>query len=279
MSLKSTIGRIVQKLPRWAGDAIPSLSARMLALLFTRPMSRAPSARETGWMAASTPSRLSFEGGRLVVHTWGDGPVVLLVHGWSGNASQLGLYAEPLVALGFRVVAFDGPAHGSSDGRLSSLPQFARAIREVADQVGPVSAIVAHSLGSAATTLALSDGLDAERVVYLAPPEDLPGYLARLGRRIGFGPDIAVRAQRLLEARFGAPFEQARGRHLAPSMTARLLAFHDARDREVPHAEGQLLVDRWPGARLVTTDGLGHNRILADPGVADQAVAFAGGLE
>ena len=156
----------------------------------------------------------------------------------------------------------------------SNLPELATAVQRVAEARGPITAILAHSLGTAATTLALSRGVDARRVVYLAPPEDLPRYLARLAARIGFGEDIAPRAQRRLERHFDLPFEQARGGHLAPSLRVPLLVFHDERDHEVPVDEGRNLVARWPGARLRTTHGLGHNRIVRDPAVVEEALAF-----
>ena len=45
----------------------------------------------------------------------------------------------------------------------------------------------------------------------------------------------------------------------------------DLDDVEVPYREGQLLAHAWPGARLVTTAGLGHRRILRDARVVGEA--------
>ena len=59
---------------------------------------------------------------------WGAGPSVLLVHGWEGRGAQLGALVDPLVAAGYRVVALDGPAHGDSPGRLSTLALPAHAV-------------------------------------------------------------------------------------------------------------------------------------------------------
>ena len=54
---------------------------------------------------------------------------------------------------------------------------------------------------------------------------------------------------------------------------------HDQDDREVPLPHGERLAAAWPGARLVTTTGLGHRRILRDPAVLDAVVAeLAAGL-
>ena len=53
-----------------------------------------------------------------------------------------------------------------------------------------------------------------------------------------------------------------------------LLVFHDHDDREVPFAHGDRLAATWPDAELRTTEGLGHRRILRDPDVLAEAVAF-----
>ncbi len=210
----------------------------------------------------------------MALYTWGEGPTVLLAHGWAGRASQMAVYADPLVRRGFRVVAFDAPAHGRSDGTHTVLPEFVTAIERVAEAVGPLHAVIAHSLGAAATTMALARGVQAERVVFIAPPERPVNYLDRAAQMLGFSPAIARRTQRRLERRYGVEFDDARGSVLARSLRIPMLAIHDEHDAEVPHAEGRRLTDAWPGARLMTVHDLGHRRIVRDDGVVRAAVDF-----
>ncbi|HEX2123879.1 MAG TPA: alpha/beta hydrolase [Thermoanaerobaculia bacterium] len=49
---------------------------------------------------------------------------------------------------------------------------------------------------------------------------------------------------------------------------------HDRNDREVPWQEGSDAARAIPNAELVTVEGLGHRRILADAGVIARVVAF-----
>ncbi|NLF05339.1 MAG: TetR family transcriptional regulator, partial [Actinomycetales bacterium] len=42
------------------------------------------------------------------------------------------------------------------------------------------------------------------------------------------------------------------------------LVVHDRRDKETSFAVGERLAHAWPTADLLATDGLGHQRILAD---------------
>ncbi len=45
----------------------------------------------------------------------------------------------------------------------------------------------------------------------------------------------------------------------------------------VPWAQGEKFARLWPGARLLTTEGLGHNRILQADSVWRAAVDFISG--
>lgn len=285
MSEKSTIVRIIKTLAPVTSAVAPTLAARVLERLFLTPMRRRAHPREQAWMSSAQRTTVRFDATRTMpIYMWrpdgagastaSDGPTVLLVHGWSGRGSQLGAYVAPLLERGYRVVTFDAPAHGNAEGRRSSLPELALVIERVVDVIGPVHGIIAHSMGAAATTVALSRGVEAERVVYLAPPEHLSGYLYRMATWLGFSTDIVVSVQRRVEQRFDLPFEDARGSTIAPLLRVPLLVVHDREDPEVPYEEGDFLVSCWPGATLLSTQGLGHHRIVRDEAVVDAAVRF-----
>ncbi len=188
MTINSTTVRIINTLARISTTLSPYLAARWLEHLFLSPSRWTTPPREVAWISTAQRSSVCFDETRkLPLFTWGSGPTVLLVHGWSGRGSQMGAFAEPLVKLGFRVVTFDAPGHGIADGRLSGLSEIAIAIERVASRVGPLHAIVAHSVGTAAATIALSRGLSVERLVYIAPPENPGDHLYRAARFLGFG--------------------------------------------------------------------------------------------
>jgi pimeloyl-ACP methyl ester carboxylesterase len=208
-------------------------------------------------------------GVRLAAWEWGpaSGPTVLLAHGWNGRGRQLAAIARAVAARGYRAVTFDMPGHGASGGRLASIPRMAEAISTVSAATGGAEAIVAHSLGAVAATYALSRGLPARRAVFIAPPVSPARWIDHFSRIVGL-PDTSKRQlRRNVEARAGVPASDLDPLALAPGLGAELLVVHDADDREVPLAAGTALAEAWPGARLVVTAGLGHNRLLADRGV------------
>lgn len=254
----------------------PGIAERLALRLFMTPARTLPRAVPALLGVRARQMTLASSPYRLRVWSWGNGPTVLLVHGWSGQASQWVPFAEALVAAGYRVVAPDLPAHGFSSGRRTTLPDFVRAVRTVATHAGPLHGVIAHSLGATASTLALAAGMDAGRVVLIAPPADVPYYLRRLGALIGLPPERQPSLERRVMRRAGVSLESLNLRRVAPQLTVPALIVHSRSDREVPFSHGADLAQAWPGAALVALEGNSHTRVLAAPGVIALAVGFLG---
>jgi pimeloyl-ACP methyl ester carboxylesterase len=266
--------RLLRLLFRGLSRVSPAAAAALAMVLFRRPPRRRDSAEERDALAKAERLFLSLDGKPLAAWRWGHGPAVLLVHGWGSRGSRLVSFVVPLTEAGYSVVALDAPGHGASAGRLSSLPQFIAAIETVARHVGSVEGIVAHSMGGAATTLAMARGLPVRRVVFLAPAADPAGYSERFAEVLGLTPDVLGRMKQSIERRFGTPWDDFDVLRAAWKMTAPLLVFHDRDDRDVAWTDGEAIAAAWPGAELVSTAGLGHRRIVHDPEVVARAVAF-----
>jgi len=247
------------------------------ALFFTPPRPRkSRAALPAGAQRLDVQTRY----GRVAAWSWGSGPVVYLVHGWGGRAEQLGAFVAPLVGRGFRVIAMDGPGHGESSGRRTSGVEIGRALAEVAAQCGPARGVIAHSLGAAAATFAVREGLAVERLAFVGPPADPLTWVARFGRQLGLGAAVMAEMRRHSERRIQArwddlPLVPLRGLPNPPP----LLVVHDRDDREVRSADGAAIAAAWPGARLLETEGLGHRRVLRDPAVVGTVAAFLAGDE
>ena len=64
---------------------------------------------------------------------------------------------------------------------------------------------------------------------------------------------------------------------LAPRLKTPALVMHDHGDSFVPWSQGAALARAWPGARLLTTKGFGHGRILESETALRAAVEFIAG--
>jgi pimeloyl-ACP methyl ester carboxylesterase len=214
-------------------------------------------------------------------HAWGTGPAVYLVHGWGGRGSQLAAYVEPLVAAGFRVVMFDAPAHGDSEagpagpGRTHGV-EFGRALDAAFARFGPAEAVIAHSLGTVSTYLTLRYGwLSTRRLVLLAPMVSAAPLFDQFQRALGFGSRTRRAFDRLVDEFVGIPVEEFDAVYQAAQVDpVPTLVVHDRGDRQTPYADAVRLVGSLPDARLVTTDGLGHRRILKDAAVVREVLTF-----
>ena len=209
---------------------------------------------------------------RIATWTWGDGPRVLLAHGWEGTARDMVQIALALAERGRSVTVFDMPAHGASTGRTTTLPEMALAIGAVARATAMPAAVVGHSLGAAAAVLALRDGLGASSAALLAPPAEPSLFVRRLADVLGLSEARYAGLVGQLERRAGTGIHQIYSATAAHALTARALILHDPADRQVPFSHGEELADAWRGATLHAVAGLGHRRVLYDPAAVQRVV-------
>ena len=257
-----------------ASSFAPGAAARVARKLFFTPRRARLRDAEREVLARGEVFSLSVGEDRVAGRAWGQGPTVLLAHGWGGHSGQMTSFVEPVVAAGFRAVALDLPGHGESAGSVSSLVHFAAALTRAAALFGPVHGLVAHSVGAAGGTYALSCGLVVERAVFFAPPAGFQSFWARFRAGVGVSQEVLERMLHDAEGWLNVRFDGIAPVDLAPRMTAPLLVFHDPDDGEVPFEEGAALARLWPGAELRPAGGLGHLRILRDERCVAEAVRF-----
>lgn len=255
--------------------AAPRAAERQAALLFCFPR------RRTHLDVPVVPSgareqAVPLGGKQIASWTWGEGPRVLLAHGWEGTARDMVPIAKRLVDVGWSVTIFDMPAHGRSTGSTTTLPEMADAVGAVARATSAPVAIVGHSLGAAAAVLALRAGLGASTAALLAPAVEPSMFIRRLADLLGFSNHRFEGLVRQIEKRAGVALHTIDGAVAARSLSADALILHDPADRQVPFSHGQALAEAWHGARLHPVTGLGHRRLLYEPGVVQCVVEHIG---
>ncbi len=243
---------------RLSGAVAPVLAARFASYLWFRPQRHRPPAREQALLARAQHVPMHHAVKRIAVYHWGKGPAVMLVHGWSGRGAQLGEFVEPLVAAGYRAVAFDAPAHGRSGGRDTTLLEISDVILRLASDFGPVQ-----------------QQRFARRVVAFSTPATLEGLVEKFAGSLALSPRTVQILRDMLVQRFGQDvWTRFSVQNMARSIGLPALVIHDRDDRDVPWQEGEAVARAWPHARFLRTEGLGHRRILRDPEVIDRVVRF-----
>ncbi len=271
LTVRRRVARARQHLARTLLRAAELLSPRLAAaLLFQmarRPPRRRIDAASRAALADAARFSVVLNDHAIQVYSWGAGPIALCVHGWGGRAAQMTPFVAPLLRAGYRVVAFDAPAHGASAGKVSDPIAFIRAIDAVLQSVGPVKVAIGHSLGAAAALLATREGsLRPDRLVLLGGYAHFDLVLHKLQALFAVSRPVLERA---INRWFGQHEHPADSDRLSPLDALRLLEcptliLHDHDDEVVPvsHAE-QLFAAARAGA-ILRTRGLGHHSILND---------------
>ena len=262
---------------RTVGRMAPGTAARWAEELFFRPRKAPTRAHEEEFLTSGRRFSFATARGELAAWSWGQGPTVLLVHGWSSRAARFRVIAPPLVEAGFRVIAYDHPAHGASPGRRTSLVEVSATLLEVARQTGPLHAAVGHSLGGAAIAVALSRGLELNRVALIAPFAAPPDFVDRFALLVDLPSQARDQMRDNIERRFRMRFGDLYVPTLARGLSTPALVIHDLHDTDIPFADGEAIARAWPGAELVQTKGLGHHAIMRDQAVAARVARFIAG--
>jgi pimeloyl-ACP methyl ester carboxylesterase len=203
----------------------------------------------------------------------GTGPAVLLVHGWEGQPEDFAFLFPVLVEAGFRVVAFDLPAHGASDGVMASIPVCATSLLRIEEITGAPHAVIGHSVGALAVVRAAEMGLAADRLVLIAAPARYECYARTFAAEAGLDNRETEEMIRILEA-MNANVRRISIPEIAPRLTQPALFLHSKDDRVVPISDGVESARVWRGARWLEFDGLGHRRILRASVVHEAILKF-----
>lgn len=261
--------------------ALCRVAPAVAAQLAYRQLARPPRAEVREWQQAvrrqATLRKLRFGPGELAVYEWGQGPAILMVHGWGSHATHMGKMIAPLVNAGFRVVAFDAPAHGASSGGSTDLVQFAAAIAAVAADAGPLHCVLAHSFGASMAMYAWRDwGVEAEKMVLISSFDHCNWFIEAFGQHVGLTPEVLSRVRLMLVRLYGGRLDWSRMSvvDMARATDFPVLVIHDENDEEIPVEHSLAIAGALPRPQLKVTSGLGHHLVVRNVGVAGEIVRF-----
>ncbi|NEA37202.1 alpha/beta hydrolase [Streptomyces sp. SID13031] len=212
----------------------------------------------------------------VVTYAWGDGErPVLLVHGWRSRASRYYAFAERLLELGYSPVSYDAPGHGDTALPAGTILDHQRIIQGLEQRHGAFEGVIAHSLGVPFALYALREGVAARRVVTISGPANF-GYLVdAFCRELELGPKVNGTLRKAIERGLFDGDETIWTRYSVSAGEVELLAIHNDEDDVVDPAQApKLLAQYGPKAHFLQTNGLGHRRIMIDPEVITEAVAY-----
>lgn len=288
MSMVSTIVRLCFQVTSLIA---PSLAGWGAFKLFIRPMSRPKKlhhqmqAQIDATLAQAESRLIETSIGQVMLHHWrAEGsnlkpePRVLLLHGWTSRSDYMLNYVPLLLAQGISCYAMDFPAHGRSPGKTVQYWQAVAAIQEVQWQIGPLLAQIGHSFGGAMSMMATRapDGEPCQsapqHMVLVAAPASLAAPAQFASQKLGLSKAARKYFQQYLAATDERDFKDLSCASLRQFWSGRMTIVHDEGDTEVGYQNALEIKSAYPTAELITTQGLGHRRILRDPDIIEQIV-------
>lgn len=269
-SLK-TVRKWYPRLERFA----PPVAGFIAKKLFFSPLRYETPQKEKEMEAKARKFKFWYKEFELQAYEWGaHGPVVILLHGWSGRATQLGAFVGPLLTAGFRVVAFDAPGHHASPGKYSDLVHFSESVTVLANHYKNVHTVIGHSMGGAAALYAMQNGLQLEKLVTIGSPSIASDIIKNFTLIINGSEKAGKVITDHIKKRYGKPFDQFSGQVTGKDAQIPVLVIHDENDSEVSVRSAHAFMPVLKQGQFMITKGLGHTRILRDVGVIERAVSF-----
>jgi len=231
----------------------------------------------------------------------GDGPPVILVHGWCLSA-KIWMYLAERLAVRHRVLVPDLPGFGRSDGLAGpfTLERHADALSDLIEELGlrrPI--LVGFAYGAAAVMILAGrgGGPDLGGIVAIGTPSaaeapydrmpramrrDWPDFAERSAHAICKQPQSAATLRWLAEIFGSTPLPTALATvaelgafepvAVAPAIRVPALFLHGAEDDIVPVAVSKRCAELVPGAQLHVLEESGHFPVLDQPARLAEAV-------
>jgi pimeloyl-ACP methyl ester carboxylesterase len=255
----------------------PSLAAKFASKLFRTPIKFKVPSRELHMVNNTLKKTLYIPAIKknIVTYHYGDSTkTILLVHGWSGRGTQLVKIADALIAQDYKVLTFDAPAHGNSEGKTTMMNEFIDSIKALENEFGFFEAAIGHSLGGIALLNAVKDGLNIKKLVTIGAGNSITEICDLFINNMQLKPKISVLMKNKFDALFDDDIENYSSFKAAGDVKIPVLLIHDYDDDEIPIKVVDEICKELDNASTYITNELGHRKILGDENTIKRIVTF-----
>ena len=255
----------------------PYLAMRLAAFFFAKPYRYQPMERETPVLSQAQKSFVYIQGldkNVFCYHWQGKGTKIMLMHGWSGRATNFFKIIEKLIHLDCDIYAFDAPAHGKSRGVTTNLPEFILTLETLLNLWGPFEALLGHSGGGFSSAHVCANYTEIKKLILISPFDKSMDLFENYFDLIGLGKKARKLMLDYFFTKTNKKISEFSTTFSARSIQANTLVIHDENDSEVALSNSVNIYKNLKNGRLIITKGLGHRRILRDDRVVDQIFNF-----
>jgi len=255
----------------------PVLATKYVRFLFQKPIKHKTPDAEKTWQESADISYIAVPEieKNIAVYRWGNsGKKALLVHGWSGRATQMFKIIEALLNNGYEVISFDAPAHGLSSGKATMMPEFIKTIETVAETFGPFELGIGHSMGGIALLNVQARKPVFKKLVIIGAPDSIYNIFHNFVKMLELKPLVAEKLISVFEKITGKSIYDFHGSAQTKKIKEPVMIVHDENDKEVSINDAINNYKQLKKGVLLKTKGLGHNRIMKNQEVVDKILEF-----
>jgi pimeloyl-ACP methyl ester carboxylesterase len=206
-----------------------------------------------------------------------NGKTVLICHGYASYFYKFDQYVQPLLKQGFRVIGFDAPAHGQSEGKYINVIVYKDAIEHIIRVCGPIDHFMGHSLGG--ITLAMIaetiSNPKEHKFVLIAPATKTTTTFESYFNMMHFSEAVREGFLNELGKQTNLPVSYFEADRAIEKYKGEILWVHDQGDRVCPYQDLVNFKNNAPeNIKFLITNGLGHNKVYKTPDIIDKIVAF-----
>ncbi|AGC75556.1 putative hydrolase [Nonlabens dokdonensis DSW-6] len=249
-------------------------SADLALRVFSVPRKGNILPHQKSFLSTARTQKIAFEDGLFMLYHWkGNGPTVLLNHGWESNSFRWKYLIEPLQELDYNIISIDAPAHGGSDGTLFTAVKYSRIIKDTIELYQP-KIVIAHSVGAMATIFQESQKPHPfiEKFVFLGSPNRLEVIMRGYQELTSFNNSVYESLNKSLKAKFGYHIEEFNAANFAKKIKVPALIVHNPDDLIVPFQAMEEIAAAMPFATTYTSQTGGHSLYTQE--VIDRVIEF-----
>lgn len=232
--------------------------------LLTTPRRLGDDPGTDAFLAEAERSSFPFDGSNIQCYHWpGQGPSVLLLHGWESSTARWFALYEPLRRAGYDIYAIDAPAHGRSEGKKFNVFMYCQVLTAYCQQLGFAPDYwIGHSGGGMAAiyySCQMENDLLPRRVISMAVPGELENFIDKFCELVGANDRVKHGIEHHFHRDHDYRFADINFTEYVKQMTIPGLIIHDEEDDVAPISGARRMHANWPGAEIATTKGRGHS--------------------
>lgn len=253
----------------------PFLSSRLTMSLLSLSIRRRVKKQDEEFYKKGKKQAFVFKNKKFNAYSFGKGPKVLFIHGWSSNGARWKNYVEKLVAKGYTAVVVDAPGQGTSKGFNLSIPDYIQCIKTVLNSNEDWGGIISHSVGSLVGVIAASESKKQFanlKIVMMCTFSDCDALMTKYARCMGIKEGVLDHTKASIDKIYYEPLTHFSLTHHFKQLNADGFLLYNSKDIVVPSVEAYKIRTAIPSLQIFETIDGGHN--LKTKEVEDKVVDF-----